>query len=212
MVPDTSITANIANSTGQVVLGYGMNLSTSTVTVAATCMCSTPITSTPSSANHAPSLPNLLSASPISAMNIHASVNNSSGQVILGSGVNSDSAAVVNPNQTRKDTSTNPCVLKQKTNLIKICQACCKGYEEVYDTLGLVVARSERCLISNMTTGVQFLGKATNSHYHCHLQCLQAVDQNFHGDALQIRIKACLTEYQKLYLITCIKVPLSKLR
>ena len=54
-------------------------------------------------------------------------------------------------------TNKKPFVLKLKTNHIKICQSCRKNYDGVNDTLGLVVARAERRLISNIATGVQFL-------------------------------------------------------
>ena len=49
-----------------------------------------------------------------------------------------------------------PFVLKLKTNQIKVCQSCRKNYDGPNDTLGLVVAHAERCLISNIATGVQF--------------------------------------------------------
>ena len=49
-------------------------------------------------------------------------------------------------------------MLKFKTNSIKVYQACHKGYDGLNDTTGLVVARAERRMISNVTTGVQFLG------------------------------------------------------
>ena len=49
---------------------------------------------------------------------------------------------------------TNPFMLKFKTNLIKICQSCRSGYEGFNDTMGLVVARAERRMISNVSTGV----------------------------------------------------------
>ena len=71
---------------------------------------------------------------------------------------------------------TNPFMLKFKTNLIKICQSCRNGYEGLNDTMGLVVARAERQMISNVVTGVQFLGCESNSHYHCRLSCLQMAD------------------------------------
>ena len=37
---------------------------------------------------------------------------------------------------------TNTFVLKLKTSLIKICQSCRKGYEELNDTMGLVASSS----------------------------------------------------------------------
>lgn len=48
--------------------------------------------------------------------------------------------------------NTNPFVLKFKTNQIKICQSCRKNYEDSNDTMGLVVARAERRMVSNLAT------------------------------------------------------------
>ena len=38
----------------------------------------------------------------------------------------------------------NPFILKFKTKQIKICQACQKNYDGLNETLGLVVAHTER--------------------------------------------------------------------
>jgi hypothetical protein len=59
-------------------------------------------------------------------------------------------------------------ILKIKTLQIRVCQSYRKGYEGVNDTLNLVVARMERWGISNLNTGVQFLGRERNSHYYFH--------------------------------------------
>ena len=72
-----------------------------------------------------------------------------------------------------------PFILKLKTNQVKVCQSCRKNYDGANDTLGLVVAHTERRLISNLATGVQFLGKESNSHYHLHLSCLKTADMSF---------------------------------
>ena len=48
--------------------------------------------------------------------------------------------------------------------------------------MGLVVARAERRLVSNLATGTQFLGRESNSHYHLHMACLKAADSTFTGD------------------------------
>ena len=94
-----------------------------------------------------------------------------------------------------------PFVLKFKTNQIKICQSCRKNFDGTNDTLGLVVARAERRLISNMTTGVQFLGKESNSHYHLHKSCLTAADATFNCSEIVIPdlVRTNLTAYQKIY-------------
>ena len=63
-------------------------------------------------------------------------------------------------------------MLKRKANNIWICQSCRKDYNGSNDTLELVVLRAERRLVSNLATGVQFLGKESNSHYHAHRVCL----------------------------------------
>jgi hypothetical protein len=100
-------------------------------------------------------------------------------------------------------------ILKIKTPQIRVCHSYWKGYEGVNDTLNLVVARMERWGISNLNTGVQFLGRERNSHYYLHLQCLRAVEPSFTGSALQIPydIKAQLSNIQKTYLVSCILVP-----
>lgn len=102
-------------------------------------------------------------------------------------------------------TTKNPFVLKLKTKQIKVCQSCRQNYDGVNDTLGLVVARAERRLISNLATGVQFLGKESNSHYHLHLSCLKSADMSFTGKDLMVPddIKPALSAVQKMYLATC---------
>ena len=68
------------------------------------------------------------------------------------------------------------------------------------------MARAERRLISNIATGVQFLGKESNSHYHLHLSCLKSAEMTFTGKDLMVpdNIKPALTAVQKMYLATCI--------
>ena len=106
------------------------------------------------------------------------------------------------------DGSKAPFVLKLKTKQMRVCQACRKDYEGVNDTMQLVVARAERRIVTNLTTGVQFLGREGNSHYHARESCLKQVCPNFHGTDLIIpeELRSRLTSYQKLYLITCLKV------
>jgi len=52
--------------------------------------------------------------------------------------------------------------------------------------MGLVVARAERMLVSNLATGLQFLEKESNSHYNLHIMCLRAADASFKGIDLVI--------------------------
>ena len=79
--------------------------------------------------------------------------------------------------------------------------------------MGLVVARAERKLVSNLVTGTQFLGRESSSHYHLHMACLKLANPSFTGEELVItdEVKINLTAYQKMYLITCIQVPLQSL-
>ena len=137
--------------------------------------------------------------------------------VVNGTGVNFNFAAS-NPVQTSQATSNSkgkqkPFVLKLKTKQIHICQSCRKDYDGANDTLGLVVARAERRLVSNLTTGVQFLGRESNSHYHAHITCLTKADATFNGQKLVIPpdVKVKLDTYQKVYLSTCLEVPFEAL-
>ncbi len=109
-----------------------------------------------------------------------------------------------------QNTTKKPFILKFKTNQIKVCQSCRKNYDGPNDTLGLLLARAERRMVSNLATGTQFLAKETNSHYHLHMMCLRAADPSFQGGEMVIPdvIKGQLSSYQKLYLRTCFQVPL----
>ena len=101
-----------------------------------------------------------------------------------------------------------PFVLKLKTNQIKVCQSCRKNYDGPNDTLGLVVARAERRLISNLATGVQFLGKESNSRYHLYLPCLKSADASFTTRDLMVPddVKHALSAVQKMYLAACFDI------
>ncbi len=83
--------------------------------------------------------------------------------------------------------SANPFYLKFKTAQLRVCQACRKDYDGVNDTLGLVVSRAERRMVSNLSTGAQFMGRESNSHYHLHLHCIRIACSSFHGSMLQHR-------------------------
>ena len=187
------------------------------------------------------STPSTLSATnktPVSSSGAHVSnpIASTSGQVLVGgsgsvfnisspSAANSPMPAISSVHVQLRTTPTvsascirsnsvphgNPFMLKFKINLIKICQSCRNGYEGLNDTMGLVVARAERRMISNVVTGVQFLGRESNSHYHCCLSCLQMADPSFQGMNLVIpdEIRSKLNQYQKLYLLTCLQVPLT---
>ena len=106
--------------------------------------------------------------------------------------------------------NSKPFTLKLRTKQIKICQSCRKDYEGEIDTLGLVVARPERKLISNPVTGAQFWGKESNSHYHAHVMCLQKGESSFEIEIPKELIPK-LTNFQKVYLMTCLNVPPMKL-
>lgn len=110
---------------------------------------------------------------------------------------------------TTGNIHSNPFILKFKTNQIKICQSCRKNYDAQNDTMGLVVARAERRMVSNLATGTQFLGRESNSHYHAHMWCLKKASNSFEGSDLVIdeAVKARLTPFQKIYLVSCLQVP-----
>ena len=139
-------------------------------------------------------------------------VSNISGQVNIGSGLNVSTNTPQNlpgiNTSLQNPAAANPFTLKLKTNAIKICQACRKGFDGANDTLGLAVARSERRLILNTVTGSQFWGRESNSHYHCHMNCLRMASPQFEGKDLLIpdAVKAALSVYQKVYLITCLQI------
>jgi hypothetical protein len=90
---------------------------------------------------------------------------------------------------------------------------CHKSYDGINDTLGLVVARGEQRLVSNLSTGVQILGRESNSHYHAHKSCLMRANATLNGQKLVIpsNVWVKLDAYQKLYLSTCLEVPFEAL-
>lgn len=68
--------------------------------------------------------------------------------------------------------------------------------------------------MSNLSTGVQFLGRESNSHYHAHKSCLTNADATFNGQKLVILpdVRAKLNNnYQKVHLSTCLEVPFEAL-
>ena len=107
-------------------------------------------------------------------------------------------------------SGSNPFVLKFKTKQIKVCQACRKNYDGTNDTLGLVVARMERRMVSNLITGANFIGRESNSHYHAHMHCLRQASPSFSGGDLVVPedVKKVLSPVQKFYLITCLQAVL----
>ena len=106
------------------------------------------------------------------------------------------------------DVTKKPFVLKFKTPLIKICQSCRKNYDGQNDTLGLVLAREERRLVSNLATGKQFFGRESNSHYHLRMQCIKAVEPSFEAKEMVIpeEVEQRLNNYQRLYLKMCFQL------
>ena len=131
----------------------------------------------------------------------------SSGQIVVGSHV--VNLSVSTPSVTSPQSSANnPFTLKLKTNLIKICQACRKGFNGTNDTLGLVFARPERRIVSNVATGVSFLGRESNSHYHLHMMCIRKADPSFKPTDLvsPMTLKNQLSVCQKLYLSRCFQL------
>ena len=99
-----------------------------------------------------------------------------------------------------------PFTLKFLSKQTKLCQAC-RGQFHTEDTmpavqLNLIVARLERRTISNPSTGVQFLSRESNSHYHLNLSCLCKASPAFSWDKLVIPPDIKLSEDQKDYLQT----------
>ena len=136
----------------------------------------------------------------------------SRGQLVVGTGVNvsigSPSFPTSSPSLQAFHVHPKPFILKLKTKQIRICQSCRQDYEGENDTLGLVVAHAERRIISNPATGLQFLGKEGNSHYHARMNCIRLADQSFKGQDLVIPedLKLNLTIFQKFYIATIFKV------
>jgi len=62
----------------------------------------------------------------------------------------------------------------------------------------LVVARAERRLVQNTMTGMHFLGRESNSHYHVQMACLKLACPSFSGPQLIVPpdVKAKLTPEQ----------------
>jgi len=95
-------------------------------------------------------------------------------------------SAMPHSTMSNSESSSKPFVLKMKTNQIRVCQSCRKDYNGPNDTMGLLVARAERRLVSNLHTGTEFLGRESNSHYHLHMECLKRAQPSFSGDQLVI--------------------------
>ena len=156
--------------------------------------------SMPSSLQSGTYVPSVTSFSVVNDFRPHIStVNASHGQVCFGTNVSYSSA------QSADLNSKKPFILKFKTNSIKICQSCRRNYEGPNDTMGLVVARTERRLVSNLATGTQFIGRESNSHYHLHMACLKAADSTFTGDRDPDEVKIKLNNFQKVYIMSCFK-------
>ena len=117
------------------------------------------------------------------------------------SSVTSCSAGIGFSSLSPHDISKKPFIVKFKTNQIKVCQGCRQNYEGQNDTMGLVVARAERRLVSNLVTGSQFLGRESNSHYHLSMQCLRKADSTFMSKDLE-EVISRVSPMQKMYLAT----------
>ena len=115
--------------------------------------------------------------------------------VVNGTGVNFNFTASDPIRTTFHSEKQKPFVLKLRTKQIRVCQSCRKDYDGANDTLGLVVARAESRLVSNLTTGVQFLERESNLHYHAHKSCLTKADSTFDGQKLVIPPKRLFDWY-----------------
>ena len=74
------------------------------------------------------------------------------------------------------------------------------------DTVGLVLAREERRLVSNLATGKQFFGRESNSHYHLRMQCIKAVETSFEAKEMVIpeEVEQRLKSEQNLRVDCCL--------
>ena len=61
------------------------------------------------------------------------------------------------------------------------------------------MVKAECWLVLNLLTGMQFLGKESNSHYHAHINCPKKADATFHGHKLMIPLEA--SEALDMYII-----------
>jgi len=102
------------------------------------------------------------------------------------SSVTSCSAGIGFSSLSPHDISKKPFIVKFKTNLIKVCQGYRQNDEGQNDTMGLVVARAERRLVSNLVTDSQFLGRESNYLYHLNMQFLRKADSSFMSKDLVI--------------------------
>ena len=130
-------------------------------------------------------LPTVASTPVTSPSSVSVSVSTDTSCTVLGSGVvitscNTPCTQVLPSTSCPTSMSpgqsivNNPFILKLKSAKVRVCQTCRNNYEGSNDTMGLIAARAERRIISNVTTGTQFLAKESNSHYHVHLRCLTA--------------------------------------
>ncbi len=112
-------------------------------------------------------------------------------------------------NTTNQHPANQPFTLKLRSNAIKICQSCRQGFTE---TDVLVIARLERRMVKNMSTGVNILGRESNSHYHAALVCVRKADFTFTGSKLIIPtdVKQNLTTYHKHFLCEQLLVPVTE--
>jgi hypothetical protein len=79
--------------------------------------------------------------------------------------------------------------------------------------MGLVVSRldsREKACFSRLSTGSQFLGRESNSHYHLHMKCLSTVCPSIHGSQPEIpdSVKVKLNLTQLMYLYSCFRIQL----
>ena len=110
---------------------------------------------------------------------------------------------------TTQHPTSQPFTLKFRSNAINICQSCRQGFTEA-DML--VIASLERRMVQNLSTGVNILGRESNSHYHATLVCLRKADSTFTGSNLVIPtdVKQNLTIYHKQYLCEQLLVPITE--
>ena len=106
-------------------------------------------------------------------------------------------------------TNHKPFFVKFLTRQIKVCQGCRKQFhdENTDPPLDVIVARLERRVISNPSTGDQMLTKESPSHYHPKLSCIRMVCPSFCKTNLVVppELSLRLTAVHKAYLDNSLK-------
>ena len=108
-----------------------------------------------------------------------------------------------------QQTNRNPFFVKFLTKQIKVCQGCRKQFhdENTHPPRDVIIARLERRIVSNPSTGAQVLTKESPSHYHPRLCCIHMVCPSFQKTNLVVpqELSLRLTAAHRVYLDDCLK-------